>query len=255
MELVTGTSKFALSKPTKLSQIATSIKDTMKHSNLLFIGDLHCPYEHPDTFDFLAALRAWIRATWVGSVGDETDIHHVQWHQAHPQALGPQCEYEAAKAKLDRLEKLFPRLKIANSNHGNRYSRIAKAAMLPKDVVRTLPEIWDKPNWEWAPVHVVELADGQRVTMTHGDKFKHTPGMPHGSVQGHRHTEGGVIWHRCATGETSWRANTGCLIDPTAPAFDYTPKHPVLGSVIIQDCIPQFIPMLLDKHGRWSGKF
>ena len=48
------------------------------------------------------------------------------------------------------------------------------------------------------------------------------------------------------TGTTVWGMNAGCLIDIDAYAFEYGkhhPKKPVIGTGIIIDGIPQFIPM------------
>jgi hypothetical protein len=48
--------------------------------------------------------------------------------------------------------------------------------------------------------------------------------------------------------------NVGCLVDMKTVAFKYAKKFkfkPTLGLGVITEGVPQFIPMLLTKSGRW----
>lgn len=49
----------------------------------------------------------------------------------------------------------------------------------------------------------------------------------------------------------------GCLVDQSSLAFEYAKnfsKKFIIGTGIILNGIPQLIPMLLDKNGRWIKK-
>ncbi len=49
----------------------------------------------------------------------------------------------------------------------------------------------------------------------------------------------------------------GCLVDSHSLAMAYNKnnlKRPVIGCGVIIDSIPQLIPMVLNKAGRWIGR-
>lgn len=231
--------------------------------NVIFISDLHIPYQHPDAFEFLEELKAHIdEPAKVVCLGDMVDIHHTQWHNANPDCMGPEDEYQAACDIMRRnLFKTFPKMEICNSNHGIRYDRIMKLANIPGGVRKKLTQrrIWDAPpGWKWADQVKIKLGDGSIVVAEHGDKCRQfdaraKQGFSYHTVTGHYHTKGGVIWYTSGEGKTRFSVSAGCLIDPNQPAFGYTHHKPVLGTAAIINDEPHFFRMVLDKHGRWNG--
>lgn len=229
--------------------------------NRLFIGDLHFPYQHRDALAFLRYVVDYFELGHATCIGDETDHHTVSFWKKNPHLAGPVDEYYEARKGLDRLEQLFPRLDVCISNHGARPYRIAQDTGMPDLFVRSYNELYDKPKWNWQEQHVYKLSTGLTVVATHG----HGRGgasisapvrlnASYATVQGHRHTQGGVRHYTLPDGTRSWSAQTGCLIDETSPAFSYATEGSVLGSLVVCDDVPQFIPMRLRKSGRWLGR-
>ena len=76
------------------------------------------------------------------------------------------------------------------------------------------------------------------------------------TVIGHQHSFGGVSYIDNFD-STLWGMNTGCMIDTTRYAFNYAKKFrnkPTLGTGVIVDGVPHFIPIRLDGRGKWIGK-
>ena len=85
---------------------------------------------------------------------------------------------------------------------------------------------------------------------------KNSQAMGSSFCQGHHHESFEIqYWgnpHALLFGMT-----VGCLVDSKSLAMAYNKnnlKRPVIGCGIIVDSIPQLIPMVLDKKGRWVGK-
>ena len=49
---------------------------------ILNISDQHMPYEHPDMFAFLAAIKRKYKPTLVVNGGDEVDAHALSFHDS-----------------------------------------------------------------------------------------------------------------------------------------------------------------------------
>ena len=52
-------------------------------------------------------------------------------------------------------------------------------------------------------------------------------------------------------------AHTGCLADDKSLALGYNkinPKRPIVSVIVVINGIPQIVPMILKKGGRWTGK-
>lgn len=230
--------------------------------NILFFGCIHEPYAHPDYLPFLDELDSVYAFDRTICTGDEADIHNVRWYQSHPDAYAPQEEYELTKQAFhEEWLTRWPNLELAVSNHGNRYERIMKDAGLPEGVRSKLSpnSIWEIPSWKWSDTIHVRLEDNSLLIAEHGDKGKSfvsraRQGLSYHTVQSHRHLEGGVIWYRSGENVNRFAAQTGCLINPPAPAFSYTHNHPVLGALVLEDGVPVFCPLKTDKRGRWTGK-
>jgi hypothetical protein len=115
------------------------------------------------------------------------------------------------------------------------------------------PETWD---FKW--YHEI---DGVRYV--HGDGFGGTHAAREAAiinrqstVIGHHHSNG-AIYYVANSKEMIFGMNVGCLIDINAYAFNYARKNkfkPTLGCGVVLEGIPSFIPMLLDKKGRWIGE-
>ena len=56
-----------------------------KHECVLVISDLHIPYHHPQSFDFLKAIKKKYKdIDLVVNIGDELDQHGLSFHDTDP---------------------------------------------------------------------------------------------------------------------------------------------------------------------------
>ena len=91
----------------------------MLRKSILCISDQHAPYHHPDTLDFLAALKKEYKPDCVVNMGDELDWHSISFHDHHPGLHSPKDELEIAKVFFKELHKMFPKMHVLDSNHGS----------------------------------------------------------------------------------------------------------------------------------------
>lgn len=225
---------------------------------ILVIGDLHAPYHHPDTIEFLVSVRNSFRPDLVVQIGDELDYHAMSFHESDPNldAAGP--ELERGKLFLSELHREFPQMLLVHSNHGSMTYRRAKHSGIPVQMLRRYRDVafpdHGAPGWSWA--------FGWRIRTRLGIVlFKHqTPSAVSNAahegcsvVVGHQHGQFGVDW-AASSSRLYYGANTGCLIDKDALAFAYgknSQNKPIIGCLMIVDGMPTPIPMVLDDTGRW----
>jgi predicted phosphodiesterase len=216
---------------------------------VLAFPDLHAPYQHPEAYSFVAAVADDFKPHQIVCLGDEIDSYGLSRFAKNPDLDNPGRELTAAREALAPFFSRFPNVRVCNSNHVYRGLKRAQEAGLPSAYVRPLANVLGAPRgWRWADEW--EL-DG--VVYCHGEGFSGPNGaaalagaIRQSVVIGHLHAYAGVRWIGSRAGNI-FAANAGCLINPTAPAFDYAKhsKHrPVLGCVTVADGVPQFVPMV-----------
>lgn len=232
---------------TKKSKISKSI---------LVISDMHHPYSHPDTVPFLKALKDKHNFDTVICIGDEIDNHAISFHDANPDLPSAGEELQRAIDALNPLYKLFPNTTVVESNHGSLVYRKALANGLPRAVFKSYNEILKAPKgWKWVfdtkvntPLGPVYFCHGK--TSASGNLASQY-GMS--TVQGHYH-EKAQITYISTPERLMFDAHTGCLADDKSLALGYNkinPKRPIVSVLIIINGIPQLVPMVLNKKGRW----
>lgn len=216
--------------------------------NVLVISDLHAPFNHPNAIDFLNDLNRTYKPARIVCIGDEVDAHGWSRYGKHPDAMGQADEIDDAMYILKQLYKVFPKVTVCKSNHGDRAFRAAARVGLPSKYIKTQAEVLEAPGgWKW--VDGVEI-DG--VLYEHGEGFS---GMNsainaarvnrRNTVIGHVHAWAGIQYHANKFG-TIWGMNVGCLIDPSSIAMSYakaSPNKQVLGTGLVLDGMPVFIPL------------
>lgn len=244
------------------------LKEEIKHkpknmplisSRLCVIGDLHIPYHHPDAIDFLIALNRKYKFDLVTSVGDECDFHAISFHDSDKDLLSPGHELEESIRHLKKLYDEFPRMIIAESNHGSLLTRKMKHHGLPIRALKSYREILDAPiGWEWRFEIQVQFPGGGKCIIHHsyGSNVLIMSKKRGGSlIQGHHHNSQGIQKWRNAD-ETFFAAFTGCLVDADSLAMAYgrnNLERPLLGCLAVLDGEPKILPMNLNGDGRWSG--
>lgn len=238
------------------------IKKDYRDMNILCISDMHIPYHHPDSLDFLAALKEVYQPDMTVSLGDLVDFHAISFHDSDPDLLSAGDELELAQEYCQVLEEGFPEMTIIGSNHGDLPLRKFMAHGLPRKMIRPYNEIFGVGEG-WKFVDDLTITTDSKhlpdIHFTHGIKKNGLLlAQQRGQrvVQGHYHTE---FYASYAGNPNSliWAMGVGCLIDSKSLAFEYgklTLHRPIIGTGVIENGLPAIIPMILDKSGRWIGE-
>lgn len=220
---------------------------------------MHHPYSHPDTIPFLTALKNLHKFDTVVCIGDEADFHDASFHDSDPDLDSAGVELDKAIEGLKPVYKLFPKVTVIESNHGSMVLRKALVGKIPRKALKSYNDILDAPKgWSWVFDIIIQTPIGP-VYFCHGKST--TPGKlasQYGMscVQGHFH-EKAQISYISTPERLMFDAHTGCLADDKSLALGYNkvnPKRPIVSVLIIINGIPQLIPMVLNKTGRWIGK-
>lgn len=230
----------------------------IKNDSILILSDLHVPYQHPDAFAFLAALKKKYKPTRVVCIGDEVDKHAMSFHDSDPDLPSAGDELEWAIEQMEYLYDIFPKVDLVDSNHGSMVYRKGKHHGIPRKYLRDYGDVLEAPaGWKWHMDLTIKV--GKREIYFHHGISKNIIKVVKERgvcvVQGHFHTEFNIQY--CGTpNHLLWGLQTGCLIDHHALAFAYDRTNlgrPVIGCGIIIDGLPHLLPMQLKKNGRWNG--
>lgn len=220
---------------------------------------MHCPYQHPDTARFLAAVKAKYKPDTVVCIGDEVDGHALSYHESNPDLPSAGDELALAIESLQPVYKLFPRCLVIESNHGSLVLRKALSGGIPRKAIKSYNDILDAPpGWKWVDDIIIQTDLGP-VYFCHGKspsagKMASQYGMS--CVQGHHH-ERAQIMYISTPEKLMFDAHTGCLANDRSLALQYNkinPKRPIVSILVIVSGIPSLVPMILKKGGRWTGK-
>jgi hypothetical protein len=230
----------------------------MAWRRILCISDLHFPYAHKDSIEFLKAVKRKYKPDKIVCIGDEIDQHGLSYHESNPDLDSSGPELAKAKSQIRPLFKLFPEVDLLSSNHGDMVYRKAKTAGIPRYCVKSYGEILDAPKgWKWHIDLTLKMSDGRQVFFHHGKSaciLKASQAMSMCMVQGHYHEKFDIRYWGNPTG-LYWGMQIGCSIDDKSMAFAYNKtnlKRPIIGHGIIIDGQPHLLPMVMNKRGRWN---
>jgi len=227
---------------------------------VMVIGDLHVPYHHKDAFAFLEALKKHYKGfDLVVNIGDEIDQHGLSFHDSDPDLPSAGDELKLTKAYIKDLEKIFPKMKLVDSNHSSLIFRRALKHGLPKAYLKSYNDFLEVgKGWEWLNDLTVTLSDGQKVFFTHGIsanilRVAQQYGM--NVCQGHFHSKASIQYYSNPE-KLVWAMQTGCLTNQKSLAFGYAKNFKdrfVMSSGVIIDGQPRIHPLVV-KNGHWIGK-
>ena len=191
-------------------------------------------------------------------VGDEVDQHTLGKWPSNPDGRSAGDELKETIHRLSYWFDAFPKVFVCASNHTYRAWKKAHLNGIPSAFMRSIGEVYKSPpGWQWKDKWIA-----YGVTFEHGENVSGQTAALNAAIQnqmstviGHQHSHGGVIWRSCET-STIFGLNTGCLIDVTKYNFDYGKNiriKPSLGTGVLKNGTPYFIPMLLDENKRWVG--
>jgi hypothetical protein len=240
--------------------------------NILFISDLHCPYQHADALLFLAALKKKYNFSRIIGLGDELDMHAMSFHDKDPDLDSAGRELQRGREVLWELWRLFPIIDWVHSNHGSMAYRKALHHGVPRHLLLEYRDAIfaekDKhghavrpsnrgTGWTWQ--HTLTFDVGSvRCKVHHGMSVSTRRNVEQSGmsfVQGHHHGTFEIVYHGTPDA-LNWGITAGCLIDDEALAFSYnknTIKRPIIGCAGVIEGQPRLFPMLLNDKGRWTG--
>jgi len=226
---------------------------------------------HPDTLDFLKALKKKYKPNWVVCIGDELDNHAQSFHTTDPDLSSAGDELQRGREFLWELEALFPEVDLVDSNHGSMHYRKGKANGTPKHLLLGYKDVIFGEHqadgtiirkrgdgWNWQP-HFTRYICGRDTYFVHGMSVSTKNNVALigcNFVQGHHHGVFDIHW--VGTPHVlNWGMTVGCLIDDESLAFAYnknTLKRPIIGCGAVLNGHPKLLPMKLEKGGRWNGE-
>ena len=231
----------------------------MRYKRIFVISDLHAPYCHPDALEFIKKVNREYKPDCVVNIGDELDFSSSSYHEPSTQLDSPSKELARGKKIMKELEKLFPKMFLLESNHGSMAFRKANTAKIPVELLKPYHEMLGVSNkWTWHDSLVLEASNGQKIYFVHqqsSNVLQVCAAVSMNVVQGHYHTKS-CIHYTSSPEKLMWAMNVGCMIDKENLAFKYSRvivKRPVISCAVITNGIPQLVPMVLKKGGRWDG--
>ncbi len=226
---------------------------------VLAVSDLQEPFAHRDALEFVAAVKDHYKTDTTVVMGDEVDFHAMSPSYTHdPDGMAPAQELMEAIENLKKWYKLLgPNVSVCYSNHLHRIFKKCFLAGIPKAFIREINDFLGAPRtWVWKDSFIV---DGVRYE--HGDAVGGVYAARNLAVArrssvviGHHHSHGGVYYIPDGDGRTIFGLNTGCLIDYDRYVFNYAKgqRHgPTLGCGVVLHGVPQFVPMITNRKGRW----
>ena len=238
-------SEMAVDKADEMFQQAPVVAEK-EHDNsrILFLSDLHFPYHHKNTFEFLQMLKDRYQPTRIIGLGDELDHHAMSFHDSDPDLFSAGDELKFALKYIKQLEEMFPEMTLLDSNHGSMVFRKSKHHGIPRHYLKSYNEVLGvSDKWQWVNDLVLDLPDGQKVYCHHGksaDAIKTSQAMSMSHVCGHFHEKFGIQYWANPNG-LFFAINSGCLIDDSNYAFAYNNtnlKRPLIGTSLIIDGVP-----------------
>jgi|TARA_R110002096_G_scaffold7665_1_gene33011 predicted phosphodiesterase len=226
------------------------------HKSVLVISDLHIPYHHKDSFEFLKAVKKKFKPDTVVNIGDLLDFHAISMHEHNPDLPSAGDELNLAKSYVRELEQIFPDVTEVHSNHSSLVYRRAIKYGMSSQFLKPYGDFLGTKNWKWADDLTLEMSNGKRVHFTHGksaDVLKVSQTMGMSAVQGHYHTKLSISYW-ANPDNIYWGMQVGCLINQKSLAFSYAKNFStrfMLGCGIIIDGIPRLLPMVLNNNGDW----
>jgi hypothetical protein len=227
-------------------KVVEETDETEGHDNsrILWISDLHSPFEHKSALTFLTELKVRYNPTRIIIGGDEADLQSLNMHGVNPDLPSAGEELRQVRTFMKKLSTLFPVADILESNHTSLAYRRAFKAGISKGYMKSYNEILEVPDtWLWHDDLMLKLPNGQDCYFCHGkstDGLKLSRNMACNVVQGHYHSKFSLqFWSN--PNNLFWSMQAGCLIDDKSLAMKYnklTLERPIIGTGLIIDSVP-----------------
>jgi len=231
----------------------------MSYKRILVISDMHLPYHHKDSIQFLKEIKKEFKPDFIVNIGDLLDFHAINMHTHDPDLYSAGMELDKAKEYIKQLEDLFPEVTEVDSNHSSLVYRRALKYGMSKQFLKPYGEFLGTRKWKWVDDLTLTMSNKQRCFFTHGrsaDVLKVSQTMGMSAVQGHYHTKF-LISYWANPDNLFFAMNVGCLINQKSMAFNYAKNFKtrfILGCGIIINGVPRLLPMVINNQGKWINK-
>ena len=223
---------------------------------ILVISDMHVPFHHKDSMEFLREIKKEYKPQFVVNIGDLLDFHAISMHSHDPDLFSAGHELREARKHVKELESIFPKVTEVDSNHSSLVYRRALKFGMSKEFLKDYGDFLGTKKWKWVDDLTLTMSNGQRAFFTHGrsaDILKVSQTMGMSAVQGHYHTKFLISWW-ANPDNLFFAMNVGCLINQKSMAFNYAKNFKtrfILGCAVIIDGYPKLLPMVLNSKGSW----
>jgi hypothetical protein len=231
----------------------------LANERIYCISDPHFPYHHPQSFDFHEAVKQKYNPDRIICLGDELDHHRGSFHIPEPELPSWEDELVKGLSCIKSLEQIFPRMDLLESNHGSLWFRQAKAAGLPRRLLKTYEQVLETKRWKWHFDLTIRMPDRKYVYFHHARSVNcllTSKNMGMSAVQGHHHHLFSIqYWGNELA--LNWAMQLPCMADKDSLAQSYGKNNlqrPIVGCGIILHGQPRLLPMVLDKRGIWDGR-
>lgn len=217
----------------------------------IILGDIHGPYEDQACLkEAQGHYKFYKRQKSVDvsviQVGDIIDGKAWSRYPKNPDDENPQLEWDKTEESMEFVQSLFPEMTILIGNHDVRPMKKALEAGTPKQLIKSIDQIFDYEGWHWHLSNVPYEEDG--VCFIHGDElagnaWQKAQKMGKSVVQGHDHQ--GYLHYINTFGKSIFGMSVGCMIDEKAIAFRYAAKNPFRcwkGFGLMVDGVPSLVP-------------
>ena len=219
---------------------------------ILSYGDTHFPYEHKDTFNFLAEVKDIFKPDRIVCTGDLMDMYSVSAYPKDPNHKDAWSdELKKGRERIKKLAEIFPEQDIMESNHDDRAYKKSRVAGVPREFLIPYRDVIGAPEgWKWYRTLTLTVdSTREHILFAHtaaGGALSTAKAFGKTVVLGHQHTLQGVVGFKPTKKKTIWGVDTGCLVSDKGSPFSYNKAfrgRPMTGCVIIEGGIPRIIKL------------
>jgi hypothetical protein len=212
--------------------------------NILFIGDIHAPFDIEKYVKFCYDQQIKYNCGTVVFIGDVIDNHFSSYHESDPDGYSAGEELDRAINRLSDYYFTFPIATVIVGNHDRLVYRKAFSAGVSKRWIKDYKDVLDTPKWNF--VESIELF-GVNVNHGEGGTAKNRIKKElQSQIQGHLHSEF-YVEYLVGAKFIIFGMQVGCGVDNKSYAMAYGKnyKKPAIGCGVLLEkgTLPMVIPM------------
>ena len=131
------------------------------NKRILVISDMHVPYHHKDSIEFLKEIKKEYKPDTIINIGDLLDFHAISMHEHNPDLFSAGHELKEARKYIKELEDIFPKMVEVDSNHSSLVYRRALKFGMSKEFLKNYGDFLGTKKWEWVDDLALTLSNGK----------------------------------------------------------------------------------------------